>query len=154
MAPTGLPTCPAAAKIVGACTENSGVICRVMRREHELTDPSGLTAGAYGFTVHGATGGVLLTMKSDPSSVVRFCHGGELPVLDEADGYARDSYTYCPIWQAEKERIAAGEDTITNEAEPESVSMGIADAIDEGSLSASDPWAQARYDLDVLAPPS
>jgi hypothetical protein len=152
MAPSGAPTCPAAAKIEGACTANSGVICRVFQREHEQVDPHGMSAGTYGFTKQ-ATGGVLLTMKSDPSSVVRFCHGSDLPVVTDEDGQARDSYTYCPIWQAEKERIWAGDDSITNEAEPESVSMGLADAIEDGSLGAGNPWAQARRDLDLLAPP-
>lgn len=149
MIPAGAPTCPAAAKIHGATPEREGVVCRVMKREHETVDPSGLTAGQYGFTAHETTGGIFLDLKGDPSSVVRFCHGHELPVLDDADGYARDSYTYCPVWQAEKARIAAGEDSVTNEPEPDPVAMGV-----EDTLSAPDPWASARSDLDLLAPRS
>lgn len=144
MAPTGAPTCPAAAKIVGASAASSGVICRVMQHEHEQVDPSGMSAGTYAFTKQ-AEGGVFLTMKSDPTSVVRFCHGHELPVLDDADGYSRDSYTYCPVWQAARDAQLEGRAMIQDE-EPEQVSMGV-----EDTLSSDDPWAAARRDLDLLA---
>jgi hypothetical protein len=154
MAPTGAPTCPAAAPIAGADPSGCGVICRVMKREHENQDPTGMEAGSYGYIVHEATGGVFLSMKSDPTSVIRFCHGDELPVMHDADGQARDSYTYCPVWQAEKDRIFEGRARATRDPEPEEVSMGLADAIEGGSLGAEDPWASARRDLDVLAPPS
>jgi hypothetical protein len=146
MVPAGPPTCPAALKIHGATPEREGVICRVMQREHEEVDPTGMTAATYGYTAHEAEGGIFLTRKSDGSTVQRFCHGNAIPVLDDAEGHKRNSYTYCPIWQAEKARITGGRHTITNELQPEPVSMGV-----EDTLSSDDPWASARRDLDLLA---
>lgn len=141
------PTCPAALPIAGAIPERSGVVCRVMQREHRQDAGVGMNAAQSGFIQNEAEGGVFLTLKSDPSTVVRFCHGDDVPVIDDAGGKGRDSYTYCPVWQAEVERLLAGEHSALHDEEPEQVSMGVS------SMEEADPWAAARRDLDLLAPP-
>jgi hypothetical protein len=90
--------------------------------------------------------GVLLTAKSDPSTIERMCCAEQdPPVLDEFDkAGGRETYTYCPVWQAEKDRIAAGREMLAEQREPEPVSMGVSSASD------ADPWASARRDLDLL----
>lgn len=142
------PSCPAALAIAGASDSQQGVICRVMQRDHEDDAGVRMTAGQSGFIQHEATGGVYLNLKSDPSSVLGFCHGDALPVLSDDDekSLARASYTRCPVWEAEKDRIARGDGALYAEVEPEPVSMGIEPA------ALADPWAQARADLDLIAP--
>lgn len=140
------PTCPAALPIFSALPERRGVVCRVMRREHERDAGLNMSAAASGFIQHEAEGGVFLSVKSDPRTVERFCHGCAVPVLDELSVRGgRDSYTYCPVWQAEKDRIADGREHLTEEVEPEPVSMGVPEPV------YSDPWEQGRRDLDLLA---
>lgn len=143
-----VPVCPAAAPIAGAVPEAAGVVCRIMKREYEQTPHDGMNAAQYGFTTREATGGILLTLKSDPSTVIRFCHGNAVPVLTNEDGLSRDSYTYCPVWQADRDAKLEGRKRATIDEEPEPVSMGMPGA--EHSLEASDPWGQARHDLDLL----
>lgn len=139
------PSCPAALPIAGACAAEQGVVCRVMQRDHEDDPGLGMSAAASGFIQHEATGGVFLTVKSDPSTVTKFCHGDALPVLDEDDvAGGRASYTYCPTWQAEKARIADGRDELLGEPEPEPVAAGVTQD------SREDPFAAAR-DLELLA---
>jgi hypothetical protein len=119
------PTCPAAVPIVGAMDSQQGVVCRVMQRDH-VEDP-GLNMGtaATGFIHHEASGGVYLNLKSDPSTVTKFCHGDAVPVLHDGDHQGRASYTYCPTWQAEKLRIAEGRDHLLDEPELEPVAAGV-----------------------------
>lgn len=138
-------TCPAALKIAGACGSQQGVVCRVMQRDHEQDAGLGMTAGQSGFIQHEATGGVYLNLKSDPATVTAFCHGSAVPVVTDDEDQGRASYSYCPTWQAEKDRIAAGGQDLYVDEEPESVAMGVVEAVDEN------PWRQARADLDLLA---
>lgn len=140
-----VPMCPAAAPIAGACASQQGVVCRVMQRDHEDDPGLNMSAAAAGFIHHEATGGVYLNLKSDPSTVVKFCHGDALPVLHDGEvAGGRASYTYCPTWQAEKERIAEGRDTLLAEVEPEEVAMGVS------TMDYADPWAQAQRDLELF----
>ena len=141
---SGAPTCPAARKISGASLSQQGVICTVMQRDHEGDAGLRMTAAQSGFIQHEATGGVYLNLKSDPSTVTAFCHGDGVPVVTE-DQSSRASYSVCPVWQAEKDRIAAGDHDLYVDEEPESVSMGVPEPV------YSDPWQQARADLDELA---
>lgn len=142
--------CPAALTIAGTDTSSCGVVCRAMEQDIARDDGTDLSmsAGAYGYLQHRATGGVYLTLKSDPSTVLNLCHGSGLPVLTDEDHQARDHYSYCPVWQAEKERLAAGGDRLAPEEQPEPVSMGLEAA--SHSLEAADPWAAARRDLKEL----
>jgi hypothetical protein len=142
------PLCPAAFPIAGASRAMAGVVCRAMQQDIEREDGTalGMNAGEYGYLRHEAIAGVHMNLKSDPGTVVGLCHGHGLPVVTDEDHQARDHYSYCPVWQAEKERIAAGGDELAPEQEPEPVSMGVS------TQDAPDPWAQARRDLDVLAP--
>lgn len=139
------PVCPAALKIDGACGSQQGIVCRIMQRDHQDDAGVGMSAAQSGFIQHEASGGVYLNLKSDPSTVCNFCMGDAVPVVTDADHQGRASYTYCSVWQAEKERIARGEAGLYEDLEPEPVSMGM------DSSSAADPWAQARADLDLLA---
>jgi hypothetical protein len=104
-------------------------------------------------------GGVFLNLKSDPSTVSGLCHGDAVPVVTDEDGQGRASYTYCPTWQTHRKRYLAGKDGLTDPVEPEPVAMGVAPDGEEvpvqfgrASHEASDPWRQARRDLDLLAP--
>lgn len=127
-----------------------GVVCRAMQQDIERADGTelGMNAGEFGYLQHEATSGVYLNLKSDPATVVGFCHGNGIPVLTDEDHLARDHYSYCPVWQSEKKRIAEGRGELVVEQQPEPVSMGV----QESTWDAPDPWAQARRDLDLLAP--
>lgn len=147
--------CPAAVPIAGAVAANAGVICRVMQMDRDREHRAGLTPAQLALARDGSDG-VLLTAKSDPSTIERMCCAdGDVPVLDHFEKHGgRESYTYCPVWQAEKERIAEGREMLAELRVPESVSH-----FDDGrgfgaeTRDTSDPWAQARRDLDELAPP-
>lgn len=139
------PSCPAAFPIAGASSGRRGVVCRAMQQDQDA-DP-GVGASPRQLEVTRETqGGVYLTVERDPSSVVMFCHGSAVPVVTDEDGQGRASYTYCPTWQAARDRHLAGLAGLTEPVEPEATSMGVA------SHEADDPWGQARRDLDELAP--
>jgi hypothetical protein len=140
------PRCPAARAIAGACAAEQGVVCVVMQHDHEDDPGLGMSAAQTGFVHHEATGGVFLTVKSDPSTVTKFCHGDAIPVLDDEDvAGGRASYTYCPTWQAEKARIWEGrDDLLPSVPDPEPVAHGVT------ASSEDDPWAAAR-DVELLA---
>lgn len=134
-----VPTCPAAAPVAGVSAISQGVVCRVMQRDHEDEPGINMSAAATGFIHNEAEGGVLLTLKSDPSTVERFCHGTALPVLtDEDHPGGRASYTYCPTWQAERKRGWDGRKHLLEQPEPEPVAAGV--TIDP----ISDPFGTAR----------
>lgn len=60
---------------------------------------------------HGTYSRGIFTAAKDPMTVGGLCAGEGLPVVGEPpDG--RNHYTYCPIWQKEKERIAARRDMV------------------------------------------
>jgi hypothetical protein len=141
------PSCPAALPIAGASRAMRGVVCRAMQQDVGRDDGTalGMNAGEYGFLQHDATAGVHLNLKSDPATLVGLCYGRGLPVITDADHQARDHHSYCPVWQAEKDRIAAGRSSLAEEQQPDPVSMGVA------SHEQPDPWAAARRDLDLLA---
>lgn len=129
------------------CASQQGVVCRVMEKVHRDEDGVGLSAASTGFLHHEATGGVYLNLKSDPQTVTKFCHGTALPVLGDGERRGgRASYTYCPTWEAEKERIEAGRRELLSEPDPEPVAMGVS------SIEEIDPWEAAKRDLDILAP--
>lgn len=139
------PTCPAAAKIAGACGSQEGVVCRVMQTAHKDDPGLNMTAGQSGFIQNEADGGVYLNLKSDPSTVVKFCHGDALPVLHDGTHLGgRASYTYCPTWQAERARIEDGRKQLLEDPEPESVAAGVT------VNPLEDPF-QAHRDLEELA---
>jgi hypothetical protein len=142
------PRCPAALPIAGATRAMAGVVCRAMEQDIERDDGTDLAmnAGQYGYLQHEAVAGVHMNLKSDPKTVVGLCHGDGLPVLTDDDHQARDHYSYCPVWQAEKDRIREGRDELAPEQQPEPTSMGVS------SLDAPDPWAAARAGLEELAP--
>lgn len=157
-------TCPAAVPIAGVTPERGGVVCGVIRRDRQLDDgldmdPAQLQI-ARGEGEHASD--VFLTMKEDPSTVEYLCCGRELPVTDrrEVPGN-RASYTYCPVWQAEKIRLEEDRELLSEEAREEPVAhfdTGYRDAPGtlkqaQDSRAAADPWGRARRDLDILAPP-
>lgn len=146
------PLCPAARKIAGASTAMQGVVCCAMLQDVERADGTelGMNAGEYGFLQHEATAGVHLNLKSDPSTVIGLCYGSGLPVLSDVDHQARDHHSYCPVWQAEKQRLAAGADQLVQERQPEPVSMGMGEPA--ASHEAADPIAAGRAALEELAP--
>jgi hypothetical protein len=141
-----------------------GVICRVMQQDRAKEDGVGVNAQQLAIAREGGEGDVFLTVETDPSTVERLCFGRGVPVLDERELPAnRDSYTYCPVWQAERQRIEDGRRQLAGggvEDEPEPVAHwddgrgGVRQAPAGSSWDSADPWAQARADLDVLAPGS
>lgn len=143
-----VPPCPAAMKVAGVDGGSCGVVCRAMQRDIERDDGTelGMSAGQFGFLQHEANAGVLLTVKSDPTTLLNLCHGRGLPVITSEDHQASDHYTYCAVWQAEKQRIADGRDSLVAERQPEPVAMGVA------THELADPWAAARRGLDELVP--
>lgn len=138
------PRCPAAAPIAGACASQQGVICRVMQFDHEHDAGTGMNAAQSGFIQHEAEGGIYLNVKSDPSTVTAFCHGDGLPVLtDERREGGQAHHSYCPVWQAEKQRITEGRSELLEAPEPEPVAAGV-------TVAPTDPFAAAR-ELELLA---
>lgn len=149
------PTCPAALVVAGASADRSGVVCGVFanQRQREL----GLDMTPAQLEVkRESDGGAFLSLVQDPSGVEHLCCGDAVPVLHDAEVPGnRASYTYCPVWQAEKMRIAAGADQLTEENIPDRVSYGIADQDEQGhpvgtTLSDANPWAAARRGMDTL----
>jgi hypothetical protein len=90
------------------------------------------------------------------------CRGDAIPVLDDAGGKVRDSYTYCPTWQAEKQRIAEGREQLKGgglapEPDPPVAHFddgrgNVREAPVGSTYDDPDPWSRARRDLDVLVP--
>lgn len=150
--------CPAASPIAGVTPERSGVICRVMLRDREKERGLDMHPGQLAIARDGSDG-VLMTAKSDPSTIERMCCGDAVPVLDDL-AYMRDSYTVCPVWQAEKKRIADGRHLLAGGGlAPEPVSSyddGMAsepgEAPPNSTLAAKDPWAQAHRDRMLFDP--
>lgn len=147
--------------IAGAWPNRSGVVCGVIANDRAREDGTGVTAGEFEFVRQGGDGDVFLSIELDPQAVLNLCCGSELPVLNDREVPGnRASYTYCPVWQAEKDRIEAGREMLSEGAtEPEPVAHyddgrgGTRTAPAGSSYDSPDPWAQARRDLDVLAPP-
>jgi hypothetical protein len=149
--------CPAGSPIAGVTPERGGVVCGVILNDRQREagfdmDPAQLQI-ARGEGENASD--VFLTLKEDPSTVEHLCCGAALPVLDrrEVPGN-RASYTYCPVWQAEKIRLAEDRRGLSDEPREEPVSHyddGGRPAVGQ-SRDAADPWKQARRDLDVLAP--
>jgi hypothetical protein len=155
--------CPAAAPIAGVTPERAGVICRVMAQDREREAGEGMNPAQLAVAREGGDGDVVLTVKGDPSTIERLCCGDALPVLD-AHGHpgGRDSYTYCPVWQAEKLRVEEGRRMLKGGGLAPEPDPPVAH-FDDGrghvretpvgsTWAAEDPWAQGRRDLDILAP--
>lgn len=156
--------CPAASPVAGVTPEKAGVICRVMLVDRAKEQGLGMTPGQLAISRDGSDG-VLMSGKSDPSTIQRMCCGSGVPVVNDLGGKDVESYTYCPVWQAEKLRIAEGRDQLAGGGlqAPEPVSRydpdmppqpGDIRRVDgpEGStLAAEDPWAQARKDSRAFA---
>lgn len=140
--------CPAAVPVAGVTPARCGVVCGVIANDRQRVDGVDMDPRQLAIAREGGDGDTFLTLAGDPSTIERFCCGDGLPVLDPFEkAGGRDTYTYCPVWQAEKDRIWAGREELSEKPEPELVAHGVS-----SSIEASDPWAQARRDLDVLAP--
>ena len=155
------PTCPAALPIAGDRPGTCGVICRVMQLDRQKETGLDVNPQQLAIAREGGEGDVFLTIETDPSTVGNLCFGEGVPVLDERDIPGnRDHYTYCPVWQADHARQDDGRDQLADRVadEPEKVSHwddgrgGQRAAPAGSSYDAADPWAQARRDLDILAP--
>lgn len=139
------PRCPAAVIVEGALPERAGIVCAVVANDRKREDGVGITAGQLAIAREGGDGDVFLSIATDPSTVKNLCCGDAIPVLHEHEHPGgRDSYTYCPVWQAEKWRIEQGNDQLGRPIEPEAVSHGVS------TLEADDPWAQARRDAELF----
>lgn len=154
--------CPAAAPVSGTTPERAGVVCRVIQQDRAREGGVGMNPAQLAIARSGGDGDVVLTVKGDPSTIERFCCGDAVPVLDDAGGKARDSYTYCPVWQAEKLRIEQGREMLAGgglapEPDPPVAHFddgrgNVRDAPVGSSYDDPDPWSRARRDLDVLVP--
>jgi hypothetical protein len=112
-------------KISGAMRANEGVICREMQADQQAEAGIRMTPGQLEQAREGE-GGVFITAKHDPSSLVMFCCGDAVPVVtSDAREKGRASYTYCPVWQAARDRYLAHKAGLYDEPEPEAVSMGV-----------------------------
>jgi hypothetical protein len=121
------PVCPAATPIAGPVGRGPSIVCGVIALDRrEGTDGVGLTA-AGAAAERQSVDGVLLRMDSDPSSIIGFCCGTAVPVLHDGERQRRAHHSYCPVWVAEKERIAAGREQLAEDAQPDPVSMGVGD---------------------------
>jgi hypothetical protein len=134
--------CPAAVPIAGTVPHRAGVICDVLRQEQAREDGIGISPGMLAAS-RDAEGGTLLTAESDPTTI---CCGDAVPVLNELSvGGGRSSYTYCPVWQAEKKRIADGRHALAGGGvQPDAVSSPEFDAANPG-------WGSSMAALDELA---
>lgn len=158
-----VPTCPAALIVHGAVPANSGVVCRSMERDRAAEKGIDMNPAQLAVARSGGVGDVFLTLKSDPSTIERLCCGDGVPVLHDGEmPGGRDTYTFCPIKQAEVWAAEHGQKGLGSRiVEPETWSHYDPNVkVDDGAPpagsthAAADPWAQARADLDVLAPPS
>jgi hypothetical protein len=143
--------CWAATTVEGASPECSGVLCGVIALDRAKADGIGMSPGQLAQARSGGAGDVFLSIEKDPSTVERLCCGDGMPVINDLSvGGNRESYTYCPVWQAEKERLAEGRDTLTHPVEPDSVATEGFDPADPEirRATASDPFADA--DLELL----
>lgn len=139
--------CPAAQLVAGATKDRGGVICAVMAMDRGREAGLDMNPAQLEIARRGGEGDVFLTLAGDPSTVENFCCGDAVPVLSDRDlARGRDSYTYCPVWQAEKDRIEAGRSMLSEPVPaPEPISHGVSTA------DSVDPWAQARHDVRVFA---
>lgn len=152
------PVCPAAVVVHGAVPANSGVVCGVIFNERQRELGIGMNPAQTQVAREGGTGDVFLTLKSDPSTIERMCCGEGMPAMHDGEYVGgRESYTYCPVFQAEKWRIAEGQERLGRVVAPESVEMddgayveGDAKSPPGTTLAADDPWAQARRDLELF----
>jgi hypothetical protein len=137
------PVCPAAEKVVGVATHDGGCVCRIQTLDQEAETGIGMDPHQLQ-VARESTGGAFLTVKTDPSTVLRFCFGDAVPVITGEDGQACDSYTYCPVWQRRRERDIEARRRLFDPVEPDGVAMGI-----------EEPQAVASWEvagLDELAP--
>lgn len=153
-------TCPAAVPIAGVVPHRAGVICEVIRQDRAREQGEGMDATQFAIAREGGDGDVFLTIETDPQAVRNLCCGDAIPVLgpNEVPGN-RASYTYCPVWQAERERIEEGRDALSKPmpAEPAVAHWddgrgGKREAPVGSSYDSPDPWAQARRDVLRVAP--
>lgn len=155
-------SCPAAIKITGVVPDRSGVICRVIQQDRERERGLDMNPVQFEIAREGGDGDVFLSITKDPQGVKNLCCGEGMPVLGpkEVPGN-RASYTYCPVFQAEKERIEDDRSSLAkppSEPEPE-ISMfddgrgGTREAPAGSTYDSNDPWKKAKKDLDVLTRP-
>ena len=161
--PTRQPACPAAARVDGISPRTCGVVCRVIAQDRQKEAGLDVNPAQLAIAREGGHGDTFLSIEEDPSTVRNLCFGTGIPVLDDREVPGnRDSFTYCPTWQAEYERRQAGRDQLAGGglAEPPKVSHwddgrgSTREAPAGSSYDSPDPWKQARRDLDVLAPPA
>lgn len=143
--PSREPVCPAATMIRGATTFDGGCVCGILLADQQAESGVGMDPAQLEVAREG-TGGVYLTVKSDPGTVMRFCWGDAVPVISASDELARASYTYCPVWQTRRERDLEKRRTLFDPVVEESVSMGVPDEPPPVHVGPS-------KDLDLLAPP-
>lgn len=148
-------TCPAALRIAGVSPGRAGIVCRVIQQDRQKADGIGVDPGQLAQQRVGGDGDTFLTIEKDPSTVENLCCGDALPVLDEREVPGnRASYTYCPVWQAERWREEQGQERLGRQIEPDRTSYDF-ETDDElpgavTTLEADDPWAQARADLELF----
>lgn len=89
--------CPAAESVGGTIRSGPAVVCRIMRDEGVRADS----------ITEGKTPGQLIGSRTDPSIYYGFCCGKALGRTSEQDVGPRAHHSFCPIWEAARERDAA-----------------------------------------------
>lgn len=131
----------------------AGIVCRVIEKDRQKADGIGVDPAQLAQQRAGGDGDTFLTVEKDPSTVENLCCGDALPVLTEREVPGnRASYTYCPVWQAERWREEHGQEKLGRPVEPERTSYDHEADLNGAvtTLEADDPWAQAREDLDLF----
>lgn len=144
--PSGPPACPSALKVHGVTPEKAGVVCRVIEHDRQLESGVGMNPAQLAQAREGGDGDTFLSIVKDPSTVERFCFGDGVPVVNDLTvGSGRDSYTYCPVKQAEVWAAEHGQEQLGREV-PESVAT---DGFDPGAMEPEIRRGGAWDDADI-----
>jgi hypothetical protein len=99
--------CPAAELFAGPPTSGPSVLCRALVRDEARTDQ----------ILHGRNASPLATLQRDPTTVLGFCCGEGLPRATDDVSRPHGHYTFCPIWELEKKRIAEAKEMMREPAQ-------------------------------------
>lgn len=82
--------------------------------------------------VEGIGAGCVVTSRKDPSTYQAFCHGTELPVIEEPreSGRTKRHYTACPLWRARREADWVRDERVAPPENPNAPDEDLADLME------------------------